>query len=538
MNAAEVFIRALEEEGVSVVFGYPGAAICPVYDALSRSSIRHVLVRSEQNAGHAASGYSRSGNKIGVCLTTSGPGATNLMTALATAYMDSIPLIAVTGQVSSELLGRDVFQEADITGASSSFTKHSYLVKEPEELPQILHDAIHIASTGRPGPVLIDLPIDVQQAETEYHPARPVNIRGYKPTTKGHPIQVKRLADALSESRRPVLCAGGGVFASHHAVQAFRETAQRFQIPVVHTMMGKGVMPYDHPLSLGMIGTHGAAAANRATMESDLLILVGARVGDRAVMTPNVLAQHTRIVHIDIDPAEIGKNMSTYIPIVGDAGNVLRQLLDKEISVDSEAWLLRIESFKGPEPSLPCPEGTVSPKAFLSRLTDSLTDTCIYTADVGQHQIWSARWNKVKRGKFLTSCGMGTMGYALPAAIGAALAKPVAQVVAVCGDGSFQMQLPELATVVQEKLPLRIIVMKNQRLGMIGEIQDRQYNGNHFAIQLGDLPDLEKIAQAYGLGFVRVSCPEEMGGIDRLLRAKGPCLLECLVSEEFCSAPA
>lgn len=537
MNAAEVFIRALEEEGVSVLFGYPGAAICPVYDALSRSSIRHVLVRSEQNAGHAASGYSRAGNKIGVCLTTSGPGATNLITALATAYMDSIPLIAVTGQVNSELLGRDVFQEADITGAAASFTKHSYLVKDPQELPQILHDAIHIASTGRPGPVLIDLPIDVQQAETEYRPARPVSIRGYKPTTKGHPIQIKRLADALSESRRPVLCAGGGVFASHHAVQAFRETAQRFQIPVVHTMMGKGVMPYDHPLSLGMIGTHGAAVANRATMESDLLILVGARVGDRAVMTPNVLAQHTRIVHIDIDPAEIGKNMSTYIPIVGDAGNVLRQLLDKEVVTDTEAWLLRIESFKTPEPFLPGPEGAVSPKAFLSRLTDSLTDTCIYTADVGQNQIWSARWHKVKRGKFLTSCGMGTMGYALPAAIGAALAKPVAQVVAVCGDGSFQMQLPELATVAQERLPLRIIVMKNRRLGMIGEIQDRQYGGNHFAIELGDLPDLEKISQAYGLNFVRVSRPEEMGGIDQLLRAKGPCLLECVVDQEFTSAP-
>lgn len=535
MNAAEVFVRALEAEGGSVVFGYPGAAICPVYDALSRSSIRHVLVRTEQNAGHAASGYSRAGNRIGVCLTTSGSGATNLITALATAYMDSIPMIAVTGQVSSELLGRDVFQEADITGATASFTKHSYLVKNPQELPQILHDAIHIASTGRPGPVLIDLPMDIQLAQAEYQPAQPTNIRGYKPTTKGHPMQIKKLADALKEAKRPVLCAGGGVFASHHGVQAFRETAQRFQIPVVHTLMGKGVMPYDHPLSLGMIGTHGTSTANRATMESDLLILVGARVGDRAVMTPNVLAQHTRIVHIDIDPAEIGKNMSTSIPIVGDAGNVLRQLLEKELELDTQAWLLRIASFQTPETEpLSCQEA-INPKAFLCRLTDALSETCIYTADVGQNQIWSARWHKVKKGKFLTSCGMGTMGYAIPAAIGAALAKPAAQVIAVCGDGSFQMQLPELATVAQEKLPLRMIVMKNRRLGMIGEIQDKQYGGNHFSIQLGDLPDLQKIAEAYGIEYLRVSRPEEMENIERMLHTKGPCLMECLVDERFSS---
>lgn len=340
--------------------------------------------------------------------------------------------------------------------------------------------------------------MDIQLAQAEYQPAQPTNIRGYKPTTKGHPMQIKKLADALKEAKRPVLCAGGGVFASHHGVQAFRETAQRFQIPVVHTLMGKGVMPYDHPLSLGMIGTHGTSTANRATMESDLLILVGARVGDRAVMTPNVLAQHTRIVHIDIDPAEIGKNMSTSIPIVGDAGNVLRQLLEKELELDTQAWLLRIASFQTPETEpLSCQEA-INPKAFLCRLTDALSETCIYTADVGQNQIWSARWHKVKKGKFLTSCGMGTMGYVIPAAIGAALAKPAAQVIAVCGDGSFQMQLPELATVAQEKLPLRMIVMKNRRLGMIGEIQDKQYGGNHFSIQLGDLPDLQKIAEAMG----------------------------------------
>lgn len=531
MLGAEMLVRSLEAEGVSIVFGYPGAAILPVYDALSRSSIRHVLVRHEQNAGHAASGYARAAGKAGVCMATSGPGATNLITALATAYMDSIPIVAITGQVGSELLGRDVFQEADITGATASFVKHSYLVKKADELPQTLRDAFHIATTGRPGPVLLDLPVDVQQAEAAYQPAGPPRLRGYKPTTKGHPMQVARLAEALAASKRPVLCAGGGVIAAH-AVHPFRALADRCGIPVVHTMMGKGVMPYDHPLYLGMVGTHGAPAANRAIEASDLLILVGARVGDRAVMTPNVLAQKTRIAHIDIDPAEIGKNMSTSIPIVGDAKNVLNQLLDKAAPPDTADWLRQCASFRTPEAPF-ADTALVNPRRLIARLSAAMNDNAVYVADVGRNQIWSAKEYNVRRGKFLTSCGMGTMGYALPAAIGAQLARPGTQVVAVCGDGSFQMALPELATVAQEGLDVKLVVLRDRRLGMIAELQDAQYGGNRFAVELGGLPALEPIAAAYGLGYGRAERDGQVdGAVQRMLRSRGGYLLEALVEGE------
>ena len=318
VNGAQIMVKCLEKEGVKVVFGYPGAAICPFYDELYQSEIHHILVRQEQNAGHAASGYARASGKPGVCIATSGPGATNLITGLATAYMDSIPIIAITGQVRSDLLGRDVFQEVDITGACEPFTKHSYLVKNTADLPRVFKEAFHIAATGRPGPVLIDIPIDIQQNETsEFHYPEKAEIIGYKPRSSGHPLQIKRAAAALKESKRPLICSGGGVLSSGTKLKLLA-FAEKTGIPVVSTMMGIGVMPSEHPLYLGMLGSHGKACANKAIHQADCIILCGARVGDRAVASPDQIAEKATIIHIDIDPAEIGKNMKAHIPIVGD----------------------------------------------------------------------------------------------------------------------------------------------------------------------------------------------------------------------------
>lgn len=534
MNGAEAMVECLNKEGVSVVFGYPGAAICPFYDALSVSPIRHILVRQEQNAGHAASGYARISGKPGVCVVTSGPGATNVITAVASAYMDSIPIVIITGQVSSELLGRDVFQEADITGATEPFTKHSYLVKNVEDIPRVFREAFHIASTGRPGPVLIDMPVDIQQKQiSRFEYPDSVDIVGYKPSTRGHAVQVKRALTAVGKSKRPVICAGGGVFPSR-SQKILRRFAEKTQIPVVTTMMGIGALPSDSPLNLGMLGSHGTKAANAIVREADLLILCGARVGDRAMSKPGQIAEHATIIHIDIDPAEIGKNMPAHIPIVGDLKNILTRFEEETDYTADPEWTKRARELK----SLPVAEaspapGCIDPKRFMERLSAAAPDDTVLVADVGQNQIWSANHFAIRSGRFLTSGGMGTMGYSVSAAYGAKLANPSKTVVAVCGDGSFQMQLMELATICQHQVDVKIIVMSNNRLGMVRELQKNLYDNNLFGVNLDGSPDFIKLAEAYGIPAERISRMEEADeAIHRLLSSKGVFLLECAVSPE------
>lgn len=534
INGAQIMVKCLENEGVSVVFGYPGATICPFYDALMDSSIRHILVRQEQNAAHAASGYTRSCGKPGVCIATSGPGATNLITGLATAYMDSIPLIAITGQVRSDLLGRDVFQEADITGSCEPFTKHSYLVKNTADLPRIFKEAFHIATTGRPGPVLIDIPIDIQQHELPgfTYPEK-AEIIGYKPRTQGHPLQVKKALELISHSERPVICAGGGVLSSggKRELVAFAEATG---IPVVSTMMGIGVMPSEHPLYLGMLGSHGLKAANRAIHEADLLILCGARVGDRAVASPNQITEKAKVIHIDIDPAEIGKNMTVHIPIVGNIHLVLKSFNEKIHYHVSDQWTAAVQEWKETlRPAPPVFEGYVEPRSFIRELSSLLPSKSIYVADVGQNQIWSANNFRTTAGRFLTTGGMGTMGYSIPAALGAKLARPTRPVLAVCGDGSFQMSMNELGTIAQNHIGVKIIIMRNVRLGMVRELQDNLYQGRHSATILDEALDFQKIAEAYGIPSQMVSNNEDaIKAAETMLKTDGAYLLICNVSPD------
>lgn len=533
MTAAQAIVKALEDEGVMVAFGYPGAAIAPLYDAmLGSKQLRHILVRHEQNAGHAASGYARVSGMPGVCITTSGPGATNLMTALATAYMDSTPIVAITGQVSTAVLGRDVFQEADITGAAAPFIKHSYLVKDAAALPRIIKEAFYLAGTGRQGPVLIDVPIDIQNTEIEYTAPREVHIRGYKPSAKGNAAQLRRVLGAIQAAKRPVICAGGGVFGAR-AVKQVRALCEAYNIPAVSTMMGLGVLPTEHPLYLGMVGMYGGVA-NAAVAGADLLIIIGARVGDRAMQSPTEFLSGKRIVHIDIDPAEIGKNVATSIPLVGDAKLIIKQILEQCEKPDTEEWLAELRGRKDDECGVESARsGYVNPRAFVRALSGAMRDDGIYVSDVGQNQIWSARGVNLRSGRFLTSCGMGTMGYSLPAAIGAKLALPQAQVVAVCGDGAFQMQMPELATMLQHGAPVKLAVLNNSRLGMVRELQQQQYGGRYSAIELGSVPDICKIAGAYG---IESAVLDDDSGINDAVRffleGDKPFLLECKISPD------
>ena len=532
ISAAKAVVKCLEREGVGTVFGYPGAAICPVYDALIGSKVTHILVRQEQAAGHAASGYARVTGRVGVCLATSGPGATNLLTALASAYMDSVPMVAITGQVPRALIGRDVFQEADITGACEPFIKHSYLVEEAESLPRVMKEAFHIARTGRPGPVLVDIPVDVQESmlnRFEYPAA--AHIVGYKPTTVGHAVQIKRALEALGQAKRPVICAGGGVF-SAKATELLRLFAEQVDAPVVTTMMGVGALEAGHPLRLGMLGTHGVRAANQALYAADLLVICGARVGDRAVAKTGQVAENAVVIHIDVDPAEIGKNLKTAIPIVGDVGQVLAKMLELGQKLEHPAWCEQCTAWKtnGYGQDI---KGFLNPYRFLEKLNGSMRPEGVIVADVGQNQIWSANTFGVPKGRFLTSGGMGTMGYSLPAAIGAKLADPSREVVCVCGDGSFQMSMMELATLCQHNISVKIVIMKNMRLGMIRELQDEKYAHRHTAVFLDGSPDFMKLAEAYGIS---AACLRENdkaeAAIDEMLGHKGPYLLECSVSPD------
>lgn len=531
MNGADAIIKCLEAEGVDVVFGYPGVAICPFYNSILESDIRTILIRTEQNAAHAASGKARITGRPGVCAVTSGPGATNVITGIATAFADSIPLVCITGQVSSELLGSDVFQEADITGAVESFVKYSYLVRDVNDIPRIFKEAFHIANTGRKGPVLIDIPIDIQNAAVnKFKYPEEVNLRTYKPTVKGHVVQINKVTKELERAKRPIICVGGGVLLSD-AQDELRAFAEKNQIPVVSTMMGIGVMPSAHPLYFGMVGNNGTPYANKAMNQCDVLIMVGARVADRAVSQPGLITQNKTLVHIDVDPAEIGKNAGPSIPLVGDAKHIFSEFVKQDFTSDYNEWLTSLNEWKmtlnikrTPNPEF------VDPAAFITMLSEKMQKNAVYVADVGQNQIWSCAYHIVKEGDFLTSGGMGTMGYSIPAAMGAKVADPSRQVIAVCGDGSFQMSMMELATIQQHHIPVKIIVFKNNVLGMVREYQHFTYKDNYSVIDLTGSPDFGKLSAAYDIPFLRLANMENAAEvIDAFLAEDKSMLLECLI---------
>lgn len=489
MNGADAIVKCLELEGIKEVFGYPGVAICPFYNSILDSEISTVLIRTEQNAAHAASGLARVTGQVGVCAVTSGPGATNLITGIATAFADSIPLVCITGQVNSELLGSDVFQEADITGAAESFVKYSYLVRDVNDIPRIFKEAFYVANTGRKGPVLIDVPIDIQNAQiSKFRYPDEVNMRTYKPTVKGHAVQIKKVIRELEKAKRPLIYAGGGVTLSG-ACEELRRFSEKFRIPVVSTMMGIGVMPTEHPMYFGMVGNNGKSYANRAMNESDLLIMVGARVADRSVNQPDLITHDKVLVHIDVDPAEIGKNAGPTIPLVGDARYIFEDFEKQEIDCEHEEWLHTLEGYKSSMKQFRKPNPDyVDPEVLIHRISEKMKPDGVYVADVGQNQIWSCAFHVVREGRFLTSGGMGTMGYSIPAAMGAKLGDMSKQVIAVCGDGSFQMSMMELATIQQYHIPVKIVVLRNNYLGMVREYQHYSYKDRYSVVDIAGTP--------------------------------------------------
>lgn len=533
MNGAEAMVKCLEEEGVTRIFGYPGVAISPFYEALyNAGTIEHVLVRQEQAAGHAASGYARISRKAAVCVTSSGPGATNLITALATAYADSIPLIAITGQVNSNLLGRDVFQEADMRGSTESFVKYSYLVKSADDIPRIFKEAFYIASTGRKGPVLIDIPCDVQMdlLKKSFDYTSEVNIRGYKPNTKGNNPQMHKVVAAINKAKKPLICAGGGVILGN-GEECVRQFCEKNNIPLVTTMMGIGVMPKNHPLYFGMLGNNGKPYANRAVANSDLLIIAGARIADRAVPKPENLEQQVNIIHIDIDTAEIGKNLGPTIPLVGDIKSIFDRLLQENISIDTTNWIETLQDIKkSTVDHRVFSDKLVNPMLLVQHLSEKMDDDAIYVADVGQNQLWSADNYVMKNGRFLTSGGMGTMGYSIPAGIGAKMCTPDKQVVVVCGDGSFQMSMYELGTIAVNKVPIKILVMRNHYLGLVREHQEKTYEEHYFGVQLYDYPKYAEIAAAYDMDYFHCDSNETLDAeLDRFLACDNACIMVCEV---------
>ena len=531
MIGADAVVKSLELEGVKYVFGYPGVAICPFYNSILDSDIKTILIRTEQNAAHAASGLARATGEVGVCAVTSGPGATNVITGIATAFADSIPLVVITGQVNSELLGSDVFQEADITGAVESFVKYSYLVRDVNDIPRIMKEAFLIANTGRKGPVLIDIPIDIQNAEIKkFEYPENVSLRTYKPTVKGNMAQIKKCCEKLKTAKRPIICVGGGVHLAD-AKNLVKEFSHKHNIPVVSTMMGIGVMPTMDDLYFGMVGNNGKPYANKAMNDADIIMMVGARVADRAISQPDLVMNNTTLIHIDVDPAEIGKNAMATIPIVGDAKAIFEDLLSIEFESDYSDWVSLLGDHKNhmkikrnPNPQY------VDPAKFIMDLSKKMKDDAVYVADVGQNQIWSCSYHIVKEGKFLTSGGMGTMGYSIPAAMGAKLGDMSKQVIAVCGDGSFQMSMMELATIKQHNIPVKIIVLKNNYLGMVREYQHYTYKDNYSVVDLSGSPDLELLAKAYDIKFLRLNnMDNESEIIEEFLKNDESILLECII---------
>ncbi len=532
VTGARAMVRALEQAGVTTIFGYPGAAIAPFYDALVDSPIRHVLTRNEQGAAHAASGYARARQTTGVCVATSGPGATNLITGIATAYMDSIPLVAITGQVPTHLIGSDSFQEVDITGATSPFTKHNYLVRAASDLPRVFQEAFYLASTGRPGPVLIDVPEDIQNAEFTDSGPVPLYLPGYHLCAAPDPAQLDAIAHLLDLSHAPIICAGGGVLASHASAELI-ELAESAGIPVVTTMMGISAIPYDHPLYLGTLGSHGVFAANYALSRADLVLLIGARVGNRAMGSAQEIVRRAQGVHIDIDPAEIGKNIRPHIALVADARATLTGLLELRPRPATERWVESVQAIRR-QHSLPSlsetPSATIHPPTLMKILGELAGPEALVTTEVGQNQIWVANHYPFRLPHtFITSGGMGTMGYGLPAALGARLACPGRTVLAVSGDGSLQMSLQELGTIRQEKAAVKMILLNNSRLGMVHEIQSLRYQ-RYSQVFLEENPDFQKIAEAYGFSHAQINSNDQIrAAVRQMLETPGPFLLECRI---------
>ena len=533
MIGADAIVECLKKENVEILFGYPGVAIAPFFNSLASSDIKSVLIRTEQNAAHCASGYARISGKPGVCVVTSGPGATNLITGIATAFADSIPLVAITGQFNSSMIGSDVFQEADITGAVESFVKYSYLVRNVNDIPKIFKEAFYIANSGRKGPVLIDIPIDIQQAQiSKFAYPDTVNMRTYKPTVDGNMAQIKKLVKEVEKSQKPVMCVGGGVHLSDAAKQ-IREFADKCQIPVVSTMMGLGTITNDSPLYFGMVGNNGRAYANKALKDSDLVLMVGARVADRAVNRPELITDNTVLIHIDVDPAEIGKNVGPTIPLVGDLKHIFTKLNTIDINAgDHKEWIEFLTQYKEEHPDHrpEIAKEFVDPKEFLGKLAKAMEDDGVFVADVGQNQIWATAFFRIKEHqRFMTSGGMGTMGYAIPAALGAKLADSKRQVVASCGDGGFQMSMMELATMAQQDVPLKIIVYRNNYLGMVREYQHYSYKDKYAMVDIAGKPDLDMIAKAYGMDYQVIDGSSDIDKeIGLFLKNKHAVLLEVL----------
>ena len=541
MSGARTLVECLAREGVDCIFGYPGGVTLPIYDIFYDHHIRHVLVRHEENAAFAAEGYARVTGKVGVCCATSGPGATNLTTGLVDAMMDSIPIVAITGQVPTKLIGSDAFQEADTFGITRPCTKHNFLVKRLEDLAQIVHEAFYVAASGRPGPVLVDITKDVLQAQGHYQPVTSIHLPGYKVFTEGHTGQIRRAAQLIQEAERPLVYSGGGIVAAN-ASQELREFVELTGTPAVNTLMGLGALPSSHPNFISMPGMHGSYAANMALTNCDLLIALGVRFDDRVTGRLAAFAPHAKVIHVDIDPAEIGKNRAPDVPIVGDVKRVLGKLnkllaestpADEKISAARRAWWKQVRDWKAEHPYDTSRSDTeIKPQHLMAEIDRLSGGEAIITSDVGQHQMWAAqlvRFNEPRL--WVNSGGLGSMGFGLPAAIGAQFARPDKLVFSICGDGGFQMSIPELGTIASNGLPIKIVIMNNGYLGMVRQWQTLFYNNRLSAVELDCFPDAAQLAGAYGFKGRTIDKPWELASaLEEAVREPGPYLLNVKVS--------
>ncbi|OHB35195.1 MAG: acetolactate synthase, large subunit, biosynthetic type [Planctomycetes bacterium GWA2_39_15] len=527
-TGSQILVDALIREGVEYLFGIPGGVVLPLFDVLFESPIKFILTRHEQGAGHAADGYARATGKVGVCLATSGPGATNLTTAIATAFMDSIPIVAITGQVKTFLIGNDAFQEADIIGITRPITKHSYLVKDVKDLARIVKEAFFIANTGRRGPVLIDLPVDVTMEKCEEVIPAEVELPGYKPRYEGNIRQIKHAAEVINSSKQPVVYTGGGIITSECSKELLG-LSEKGNLPVTTTLMGLGGFPEDHNLSLGMLGMHGTAYANFAVTESDVLIAIGARFDDRVTGKIDEFAPHAKIIHIDIDPASIGKTVRVDIPVVGDAKNILQELNKYIHFTERKEWLDKIRLWKEKNPlSYKNSGNVIKPQYVIEQICDAAKGNAIITTEVGQNQMWAAQYfTFTKPRTFLSSGGLGTMGYGFPAAIGAQLGCPDKIVVDIAGDGSIQMNIQELSTVARLNIPVKIAILNNGYLGMVRQWQELFYNRRYSGVNLNGNPDFVKLAEAYGAkGFLVEKKEDVRPTIEKAFAIKGPVIMD------------
>ncbi|WEG14983.1 acetolactate synthase large subunit [Pullulanibacillus sp. KACC 23026] len=536
VTGSDLLIEALQKEGVEIIFGYPGGAVLPIYDALYKNPIRHILTRHEQGAIHAAEGYARISGKPGVVFGTSGPGATNLVTGIADAMMDSLPLVVFTGQVGQNVIGTDAFQEADVIGITMPITKHNYQVTKIEDLPRIVKEAFHIATTGRPGPVVVDIPKNISaDPVVSIQDDEPINLPGYQPNVTPNLLQVQKLVEAINQAKRPLILTGAGILHAR-ASDAFLEFVNQTKIPVVSTLLGLGAFPASHPLAFGMAGMHGSYAANMAICEADLLINIGARFDDRLTGSLAHFAKEAVVAHIDIDPAEIGKNVKTPIPIVSDARLALESLNKAEYTTHSfEDWVAHLKDYQEAFPYWETEgHGAITPQTLIKLIHEKTNGEAIVTTDVGQHQMWTAQYYGFNQpNKWVTSGGLGTMGFGFPAAIGAQLASPKDQVVAIVGDGGFQMTLQELAVIKEFNLPVKIVICNNQTLGMVRQWQESFYEKRYSESLIPVQPDFVKLAEAYGIkGFKVEDVTELSQQLETALRLSEPVLIDCRVRGE------